>query len=131
VKIDWCNTKVNGKELDPEMVHTEFSKALNATGRPIFLNLCRGYSYPPPSYTSAVANSWRINGDHHDNWDSTSGIIELLAPLAKYAGPGGWSVSIITHTHHTTPPHCNIIYYTERPGHCYVYTCVGMILISS
>ncbi|XP_062518978.1 uncharacterized protein LOC134194089 isoform X2 [Corticium candelabrum] len=92
VKIDWCNTKVNGKEIDPETVHTEFSKALNATGRPIFLNLCRGYSYPPPSYTAKVANSWRVNGDHHDRWDdSTSHVIEIMAPVAKYAGPGGWN----------------------------------------
>ena len=59
VKIDWCNTKVNGTELDYEKVHTEFSKGLNATGRPIFLGLCRGYPYPPPDYTRQVANAWR------------------------------------------------------------------------
>ena len=34
-----------------------------------------------------------VNGDHHDRWDdSTSHVIEIMAPVAKYAGPGGWSV---------------------------------------
>lgn len=70
VKIDWCNTKVDGKELDPETVHTEFSKALNATGRHIFLNLCRGYSYPPPPYTVKVANSWRGESMKFCPWNS-------------------------------------------------------------
>ncbi|XP_065845536.1 uncharacterized protein [Oscarella lobularis] len=93
VKIDWCNTKVNGTELDYEKVHTEFSKGLNATGRPIFLGLCRGYPYPPPDYTRQVANAWRVNGDHHDEWSKTAEIIELMAPkeIADFAGPGGWN----------------------------------------
>lgn len=34
-----------------------------------------------------------MNGDHHDTWmDSTAHVIEIMAPVAKYAGPGGWSV---------------------------------------
>ena len=32
------------------------------------------------------ANSWRTGHDHHDNWDSTSGIIEINAELGDYAG---------------------------------------------
>ena len=32
------------------------------------------------------ANSWRTGPDHHDEWDSTSGIIELNANLGEYAG---------------------------------------------
>ena len=56
------------------------------------------------------ANSWRTGHDHHDNWDSTSGIIEINAELGVYPGktesysnphsyvivsphigPGGWN----------------------------------------
>jgi hypothetical protein len=45
------------------MQHTEFSKALNATGRPIWLELCRGYKYDKgqiPSYVAEVI--WREGG---------------------------------------------------------------------
>ncbi len=40
----------------------------------------------------SFVNSWRATGDHHDSWESTSGIIEQVASLASYAGPGGWNV---------------------------------------
>ena len=32
------------------------------------------------------ANSWRTGHDHHDNWDTTSDIIEINANLGVYAG---------------------------------------------
>ncbi len=32
------------------------------------------------------ANSWRSGPDHHDDWDSTSKIIEVNADKGKYAG---------------------------------------------
>eukprot|EP01084_Bolivina_argentea_P002904 5415_1 len=67
VKIDWCGNNCT----NPQQQHTQFSNALNATGRPIWLELCRGYSHPPPPYVAQVANSWRMTGDHHDNWAST------------------------------------------------------------
>ena len=44
---------------------------MNATGRPIWIELCRGYGFPPPTYVANVSQSWRITGDHHDNWEST------------------------------------------------------------
>lgn len=31
-----------------------------------------------------------VSGDHHDNWKSTSGIIQSLIGIGKYSGPGAW-----------------------------------------
>eukprot|EP01084_Bolivina_argentea_P002915 5434_1 len=46
IKLDWC-----GKETKNYTVQqTEFSNALNATGRQIWFEACRGYPYPPPPY---------------------------------------------------------------------------------
>lgn len=60
VKLDWC-----GKELhNYTLQQTQFSEALNSTGRQIWFEACRGYPYPPPPYLPTIANSWRIDGDH-------------------------------------------------------------------
>ncbi|ETO07252.1 hypothetical protein RFI_30140, partial [Reticulomyxa filosa] len=83
VKIDWCgNDLYNAQEQ-----HTEFSEALNNTGRSMWLELCRGYGYPPPPYVAQVANSWRVTGDHHDHWRST------LAAIESVAGPNVTAMS--------------------------------------
>ena len=65
VKIDWCGGK-NGHSA--EELHTNFSHWMNATGRPMWLELCRGYSHPLPDYVAKVAQSWRATGDNWDYW---------------------------------------------------------------
>lgn len=50
-QIDWCGDELNNATQQ----HSEFSHALNATGRPIFLELCRGYE-PPDSIASCMAD---------------------------------------------------------------------------
>jgi len=88
VKMDWCGSDLTNAQQQ----HTEFSNDLNATGRPIWFELCRGYSQPvPPPYTAQVAQSWRSTGDHHDNWSNTAGIIEQMSGIAKYGGPYAWN----------------------------------------
>eukprot|EP01006_Ploeotia_vitrea_P050618 TRINITY_DN67478_c3_g19_i1.p1 TRINITY_DN67478_c3_g19~~TRINITY_DN67478_c3_g19_i1.p1 ORF type:complete len:416 (+),score=48.85 TRINITY_DN67478_c3_g19_i1:34-1281(+) len=87
VKIDWCGGELNNSTKQ----HTEFSNAMNETGRHMWLELCRGYPHPPPPYTREVAQSWRATGDHHDVWSSTAGIIEAFAGLSKRGGPYGWN----------------------------------------
>lgn len=87
VKIDWC-----GKDLtNASLQHTEFSQALNATGRHIFLELCRGYSLPPPAYCPEVAQSWRVTGDHQDVFSSTLYEIAALVNQSYQAGPYHWN----------------------------------------
>lgn len=40
----------------------------------------------PWTWARPWGNSWRISGDHHDEWSSTGPIIEVLADLASFAG---------------------------------------------
>lgn len=91
VKMDWCNTKVNGTQLQPEVQYPQMSKALNKTGRPIYFESCEWGVDQPWKWIAPYVNAWRATGDHHDDWDSTAGIIEDAANLESYAGPGQWN----------------------------------------
>ena len=91
VKMDWCNTNINGTQLDPKVQYPEMSKALNHTGKPIFFNTCEWGKENPWEWMAPYANSWRTGSDHKDDWKSTSSVIEHNAGLAKYPGRGGWN----------------------------------------
>jgi len=87
IKMDWC-----GENLE-EKNHLEFGKALNQTGRPIWLELCRG-SYETQNhygYASSVAQSWRSSGDHHDDFDSVLSELKSLEGKSSWYGPYGWA----------------------------------------
>ena len=45
----------------------------------------------PPEWIGAVCDSWRFFSDHHDNWKSTSNIVQALATRAPYNKPGQWN----------------------------------------
>ena len=52
--------------------YSNFSKWLNATGRPMHLELCRGYKQGPgelSEYVPKVSQSWRVAGDNQDDWE--------------------------------------------------------------
>eukprot|EP01114_Cavostelium_apophysatum_P019478 TRINITY_DN6295_c0_g1_i1.p1 TRINITY_DN6295_c0_g1~~TRINITY_DN6295_c0_g1_i1.p1 ORF type:complete len:417 (+),score=14.15 TRINITY_DN6295_c0_g1_i1:37-1287(+) len=94
VKMDWCNTKINGVQLDPRIVYHNMSVGLNATGRPIFFDACEWGYMDPWLWAGADCNAWRSGHDHHDQWDGVSGVAEIIegnAGLSRYAGPGGWN----------------------------------------
>jgi len=87
VKIDWCGGSLNYQN------HVEFGKALNATGRPIWLELCRG-TYMTENhygYAESIAQSWRSSGDHHDSWDSTLSEVKSVEGKSSWYGPYGWA----------------------------------------
>lgn len=65
------------------------SKALMATGKPIFFNACEWGVEDPWDWMVQYANSWRSGPDHHDDWESTAKIIEINADKGKYAGKDG------------------------------------------
>jgi alpha-galactosidase len=81
VKVDWC-----GKNLThPHAQHLEFSQALNATGRAMLYQICRGYD--GPDCDSIVQSPWvpglsqeaRATNDHHDSWKNSAQTINNLA----------------------------------------------------
>jgi len=91
IKMDWCNTDINGKQLRPEVQYAEMSRALNTSGRTMYFLSSEWGIDDPWKWMRLFANAWRVADDHHDNWKSTASIIEQAASIAQYAGPGGWN----------------------------------------
>eukprot|EP00118_Oscarella_pearsei_P000245 m.4509 g.4509 ORF g.4509 m.4509 type:complete len:433 (+) comp10882_c0_seq1:159-1457(+) len=89
VKADFCNTVKS--DHDPQKLYTEFSQALNATGRPILFNACEWGLDKPWEWMVPIANTWRTGHDHRDEWSNTASVIEINANLAPYAKPGAWN----------------------------------------
>lgn len=87
LKEDSCHAST-----DHSAAFTQYGKmrdGLNATGRPILFSLC-GWNawYAPVGKT--IGNAWRTGPDD-SNWGGVVKNIDILAPLAEYAGPGGWN----------------------------------------
>jgi len=87
VKMDWCNTE----GLDPKIQYPLMTKAINASGRAMFFEMCEWGKEDPWEWAQPYANAWRATGDHHDEWGSTSNIIDQMAGLGKYAESGAWN----------------------------------------
>jgi alpha-galactosidase len=83
LKYDNCNAT-----LDQKTQYTTMSNALKACGRPIVFSICAwGFA----SWMPSVGHLWRTTGDINASWSSITGIIDINAGLAQYAGPGHWN----------------------------------------
>ena len=95
LKYDWCST--DGQ--DQRDYYGRMSRALRATGRPIVFSLCEWGGSKPWTWAPGVGHLWRATGDIQDCWDCSkewggmgvSHIIDLVADLYPYAGPGHWN----------------------------------------
>ena len=89
VKMDWCNT--NG--MTPQTTYPKMSQAMNKTGWPIHFNMCEWGVNNPWEWGDAIAQSWRMNGDHTGIWSSTKEVIQSASKIpSKYSGrPYGWN----------------------------------------
>ncbi|XP_065828019.1 uncharacterized protein [Oscarella lobularis] len=87
LKFDNCNS---GKE-SPETRYPVMTKALNATGHPIFFSLCEWGVDNPATWAPKVGNSWRTTGDISDSWNSMISRADQNDKWWSYAGPGGWN----------------------------------------
>ena len=72
VKFDGCDQP---KAFDAETLTCNMSQALNNTGHDMWLNFHCWHN----SGCAKCGNSYRIFDDHHDNWASTSGVMDFLA----------------------------------------------------
>ena len=90
VKLDWCGD-IKKDIIAGRDAHLNFSRAMNSSGRAMFLEVVAGYFFMW-SDISKVSNSWRFCTDHHDDWKSTN--VEITCRLdqtQKTVGtPGGW-----------------------------------------
>ncbi len=95
LKYDWCNTE----GLDQHAAYQKMSQALRAAGRQIVFSMCEWGSSKPWLWAQGVGQLWRATGDIQDCWDcgtswggmGVSHIIDLMADLYPYAGPGHWN----------------------------------------
>jgi alpha-galactosidase len=95
LKYDWCNTEGQ----DTREAYGRMSRALAASGRPIVFSICEWGSTKPWQWASGVGQLWRATGDIQDCWDCSrswggmgvSHIVDLVAELYPYAGPGRWN----------------------------------------
>ena len=76
--------------------HANFSRALNATGREIALELCRGPYEKEENwgYAPSVAQVWRATNDHHDKFDSTMEQVHAMSGKKGWSGPYGWACTL-------------------------------------
>ncbi|HZC72690.1 MAG TPA: NPCBM/NEW2 domain-containing protein [Jatrophihabitans sp.] len=97
VKVDWCNVPFGDfPRLTQQQVaiklYTEYSQALQATGRPMVFSICEwNPALEPWKWAPAISNMWRTNGDYGDSWNQILANVDREAPLADFAGPGHWN----------------------------------------
>jgi alpha-galactosidase len=102
VKMDYCGGPITG--LTPAQNFGAFRQALNATGRPMLLNVC-DVDHPPNNgpgdwltawtYGPAVANSWRtgpdIGGPGYVSWPDVLRNLDLNAGHPQVQKPGHYN----------------------------------------
>jgi len=98
LKYDWCSP--NGTINEQVTAFAKMRDALAATGRPILYSINSNSIHDktgPLRNWGDVANIWRTTEDITNSW-TTSGypmgvkdIIDVTAPLAAYAAPGGFN----------------------------------------
>jgi len=88
VKVDWCNTD----GMDPAQAYSIMGSALKGCGRDIVFSICNwGFKDPWTWGAKAGGNLWRTTGDIADNWRCVVRYASAQAPIAEWAGPGGWN----------------------------------------
>jgi alpha-galactosidase len=95
LKYDWCHTEGQ----DARDAYARMSRALRATGRPIVFSICEWGTTRPWQWAPGIGHLWRATGDIQDCWDcgrswggmGVTHIIDLVADLYPYAGPGRWN----------------------------------------
>lgn len=96
LKYDWCSSE----DINPVGAYGLMRDALRAAGHPIFFSMCEWGNSKPWTWAAEVSHSWRSTGDisavfdkkPERSWEnSIMTILDLNAPLRKYAGPGHWN----------------------------------------
>ena len=85
--------RCNSAPQDPKTTYPIMSSAMNKSGRAIHFNMCEWGKEDPWEWGDAVAQSWRMSGDHTGVWKSTKQQIQLSAAIpVEYTGkPFGWN----------------------------------------
>lgn len=101
IKFDFVGPGGGKVAADDRTDMQQWETALQATGRPIWIELSNNLSFTYASTWRSVANGWRISGDVEcysacnnttlTNWSKASSRFSLVPKWIPYAGPGGWN----------------------------------------
>ena len=96
VKFDWCGDIKDEIWLGAS-AHKAFATAMNATGRPMAIEVVAGYFFLGREIAQH-ANVWRFCTDHHDSWSSTEEALACRIDQGNtVGGPGAWaSMDLLT-----------------------------------
>jgi len=99
--MDWCG---DNKTTDG---HKNFSRALNATGRPMAFELCRGdyEKLDHWGYAPEIAQVWRADGDHHDTFSHTLEQLGAIKGKSNWSSPYNWAY-MVTRSCFSSPASC-------------------------
>lgn len=95
LKYDWCSNE--GQKA--EAAYKTMSDALKVSGRPIVFSICEWGESQPWKWAKGIGHLWRTTADIRDcyqcrfDWGGVGvlEIIDTLADLYPYAGPGHWN----------------------------------------
>ncbi|NLO72244.1 MAG: glycoside hydrolase family 27 protein [Porphyromonadaceae bacterium] len=95
LKYDWCYNE----EQNAKAAYKTMSDALKACGRPIVFSICEWGENEPWKWAKGIGHLWRITPDIRDcynckfDWGGVGvlNIIDVMADLHEYAGPGHWN----------------------------------------
>ncbi|MBD0833439.1 glycoside hydrolase family 27 protein [Aestuariibaculum sediminum] len=87
IKVDWCGGEWLG--LDEETRYTEIGKLARQLKPSVIYNVCRWQF--PGKWVTQIANSWRINGDLADTFESALKTIDANADLWPYSSYGHYN----------------------------------------
>ncbi|HEX7734201.1 MAG TPA: glycoside hydrolase family 27 protein [Ktedonobacteraceae bacterium] len=101
IKFDFVGPGGGKVAADNRADMQQWETALQATGRPIWIELSNNLSFTYASTWRTVANGWRISGDVEcysacnnttlTNWSKASSRFSLVPKWVPFAGPGGWN----------------------------------------
>jgi alpha-galactosidase len=95
LKYDWCSNEGQNAESS----YKTMSDALKASGRPIVFSICEWGENQPWKWGKGIGHLWRVTSDIRDcfeckfDWGGVgvANIIDSMADLYPYAGPGHWN----------------------------------------
>lgn len=95
LKYDWCSNE--GQKA--EAAYRTMSDAIKASGRPMVFSICEWGENKPWEWGKGIGHLWRVTPDIRDcfncvfDWGGLGvlNIIDAMADLHPYAGPGHWN----------------------------------------
>lgn len=95
LKYDWCSDEGQNARA----AYATMSDAIKEAGRPVILSICEWGENDPWKWGKGIGHLWRVTADIRDcyncvfDWGGVGvvNIIDKMANLYPYAGPGHWN----------------------------------------